>query len=305
MSTPSDYQPRATNIPTGVGLGLRAAVLRGIEAGEAEGKIAFVELSPENFMHRGGGIPRRLTKVCERHPLITHGLTMGLGGTDPFDDDYFSTLRAFLDAHDSPWHSDHLCFAGLDGALLHDLLPIPFTTAVAKRVAGRIIEARDRLECPLAIENISWYAQLGHAETDEAAFITEILERADCGLLLDVNNIFVNGLNHGSDPYAFLRNIPLDRVWQMHVAGHERYESGVVIDTHGETVKDEVYELMAWVIERVGPKPVLLERDTSIPPLAELLDEVGRLQARYDTALAQWSETNAAAPEREQVAHAR
>lgn len=287
MSQSGDHPP-THDIPTGVGLGLRAKILPQVEDGQAEGKIAFVELSPENFMHRGGSIPRRLEQVAQRHPVICHGLTMSLGGSDPFNDEYFANLRGFLDRHNPPWHSDHLCFAGLDGALLHDLLPVPFTTASAKRIAARLAEARDRLERPMAVENISWYARLGHSEKDEPEFITEVLERADCGLLLDVNNILVNTLNHGGDPLEFLSRIPLDRVWQMHVAGHESYDNGLVIDTHGETVKDEVYELMAWVIERVGPKPVLLERDTNIPPLAELLDEVGRLQTRYDQAVSRW-----------------
>lgn len=289
MST--DHHPTGRDIPTGIGLGLRARVLKQIEAGQAEGKIAFVELSPENYMHRGGALPQRLETVARRHPVISHGLMMSLGSTDPLPDEYFGTLKAFLDRYDPPWHSDHVCFSGLDGALLHDLLPVPFCTATAKRIAARIIEARDRLERPMAVENISWYLALGHSEKDEADFITEILERADCGMLLDVNNIFVNGENHGSDPYEFLARIPLDRVWQMHVAGHERFDHGLIIDTHGDTVKDEVYELMAWVIERVGPKPVLLERDTNIPPLPELLDEVARLQKRYDQAIAVYGDS--------------
>lgn len=289
MSQTSQVRPDDRHeIPTGVGLGLRAKILRRIEDGEAEGRIAFVEFSPENYMHRGGSVPARLANVAKRHPVICHGLMMSLGSTDPFDDAYFATLKAFLDRYDPPWHSDHMCFSGLDGALLHDLLPVPFTSGVAKRIAARIVEARDRLERPMAVENISWYLSLGHADKDEADFVTEILERADCGMLLDVNNIFVNAQNHGSDPYDYLARIPLERVWQMHVAGHERYDNGIIIDTHGETVKDEVYELMAWVLERVGPKPVLLERDTNIPPLPELLDEVARLQARYDTAVAQY-----------------
>ena len=180
------------DIPTGIGLGLRAAFVREVWAGEADGKVAFLELAPENYMHRGGRSPARLEAIADRFDVITHGLMMSLGGTDPLRDDYFEQLGAFVHRYQSPWHSDHLCFSGHDGALLHDLLPVPFTSHTAKRIAARVREARDRLEIPMAVENISWYAELGQSTCDEADFVTEILEEADCGMLLDVNNVFVN-----------------------------------------------------------------------------------------------------------------
>lgn len=281
-------------VPTGIGLGLRARFIDRVVAGEADGVPAFVELSPENYMHRGGKSPALLERVAERFPVISHGLMMSLGGVDPFDPEYFAFLKGFLDRYDPPWHSDHVCWSGLDGAVLHDLLPLPFTAAVARRVAGRVIEARDRLERPMAVENISWYMRVGAPGMDEPEFLAEILERADCGLLLDVNNVFVNAQNHGFDPYAWLQRIPLDRVLQLHVAGHERLDETVIIDTHGDTVRDEVYGLMAWVIERTGPRPVLLERDTNIPPLPELLDEIRRLDAVYQGAVERWQQATAA-----------
>jgi uncharacterized protein (UPF0276 family) len=274
-------------VPTGIGLGLRARFIDRVAAGEADGVPAFVEIAPENYMDRGGRLPARLERVAERFPVICHGLMMSLGGTDPFDPEYFAFLKGFLDRYDPPWHSDHVCWSSLDGTVLHDLLPVPFTPAAARRVASRVVEARDRLERPMAIENISWYMRLGAPGMDEPEFLVEILERADCGLLLDVNNVFVNAQNHGFDPYAWLRRIPLERVLQLHVAGHERWDD-VIIDTHGATVRDEVYDLMAWVIERTGPRPVLLERDSSIPPLPELLDEVRRLDAVYQGAVERW-----------------
>ena len=276
---------KRSNTPSGIGLGLRSAFLERVYAGEADGKVAFLEVAPENYMHRGGRLPRRFEELTERFDIITHGLMMSLGSTDPLDREYLVELRAFLDRHDSPWHSDHLCFSGLQGAMLHDLLPVPFTTSCARRIASRIAEARDRLERPMAVENISWYLELGHKTHDEPEFLTEVLERADCGLLLDVNNIYVNAQNHGFDPYDWLSRIPLHRVWQLHIAGHELWDDSLIIDTHGAEVKSEVYDLMAWVIERVGPKPVLLERDSNIPPLSELLDEVARLDAVYQRAL--------------------
>jgi uncharacterized protein (UPF0276 family) len=283
-------------VPTGIGLGLRARFLDRVAAGAADGVPTFVELSPENYMHRGGKNPARLEQVAARFPVICHGLMMSLAGTDPFDPEYFAFLKGFLDRWDPPWHSDHVCWSGLDGTLLHDLLPVPFTSAVARRVAARVVEARDRLERPMAVENISWYMRVGAAgpglgpglRMDEPEFLTEILERADCGLLLDVNNVFVNASNHGFDPYAWLQRIPLERVLQLHVAGHEALDDGLIIDTHGATVLDEVYALMAWVIERVGPRPVLLERDSSIPPLPELLDEIRRLDGVYQAAVERW-----------------
>jgi uncharacterized protein len=287
----------STDVPTGIGLGLRGAFLERVARGEADDAIAFVEISPENYMHRGGRVPRFLDEVAARHRVITHGLMMSLGGTDPFDEEYFANLKAFLDRHNPPWHSDHLCWSGLDGVLLHDLLPIPFTSRAAKRVAARVREARDRLERPMAIENISWYMKLGSSSLDETEFLSEVLEEADCGLLLDVNNVFVNASNHGFDAHAWLERVPLDRVWQLHVAGHEHWSDlqgpdalpeALIIDTHGADVRTEVHALVRWVIERTGPKPVLLERDSNIPPLGVLLDEVRLLDEVYREGLARY-----------------
>lgn len=280
--------------PTGIGLGLRARLLAPFAAGEADGAVSFVEVSPENFMHRGGRSPERLAQVADRFPVISHGLMMSLGGLHPFDDEYFATLRTFLDRYDPPWHSDHLCFSSDATAVLHDLLPIPMTRRAAQRVADRVHEAEDRLGRSMAVENISWYMELGRPELDEADFICEVLERADCGLLLDVNNAFVNARNHGFEVDQWLERIPLDRVVQLHVAGHEPWDETLIIDTHGADVRDEVYDLMAWVIERTGPKPVLLERDNNIPPLPTLLEEVRRLDTVYQQALTRWREQGGA-----------
>jgi uncharacterized protein (UPF0276 family) len=274
--------------PTGIGLGLRAAFIERVERGDADGKVAFLEISPENYMHRGGKAPRRLGAIAERFQVITHGLMMSLGGTDPFDDEYFAQLRGFLDRHDAPWHSDHLCWSGLDGALLHDLLPVPFTSSTAKRVAQRVVEARDRLGRPMAVENISWYLHAGAPQQDEPDFVTEVIERADCGLMLDVNNVFVNASNHGFDPFEWLKKIPLERVIQLHIAGHELWDESLIVDTHGAEARSEVQDMLAWVIERVGPKPVVLERDSNIPPLPELLDEVAAIDRVYQAAVARW-----------------
>jgi uncharacterized protein (UPF0276 family) len=274
--------------PTGIGLGLRAAFIDRVARGDADGKVAFFEVSPENYMHRGGRLPLALGRVADRFRLVTHGLMMSLGGTDPFDDDYFATLRAFLQRHATPWHSDHVCWSGLDGTLLHDLLPVPFTSRAALRVAERVVEARDRLGHTMAIENISWYLELGKPQMDEPAFLCEVLERSDAMLLLDVNNVFVNAQNHGFDPYEWLAKIPLERVVQLHVAGHEPWDATLMVDTHGADVRSEVCDMLAWVIERVGPKPVVLERDSNFPAFDVLLDEVAAIDRVYRAAVARW-----------------
>lgn len=273
--------------PTGIGLGLRAELLAGVLAGEATGKVAFFEISPENYTRRGGRIVHEFEAVAEREPIITHGLMMSIGALDPFDEAYFADLRSFLARHGRSWHSDHLCFSTQSGAVLHDLLPLPLDEATALRVAGRIREAQDRLERPLAIENISYYLPMGEPRMSEAEFVSLVCAEADCGLLLDVNNIYVNSKNFGFDVREMLAGYPIDRVVQLHVAGHTRWDRfAMYLDDHGAPAEPTVHELMQWVVERTGPVPVLLERDKKIPPLAELLDEVAHLQASYDAALA-------------------
>lgn len=286
-----------TQTPTGIGLGLRAKFIHEIERGDADGKVTFLELSPENYMHRGGPLPGQLERIADRFPIVTHGLTMSLGSTDPLREDYLSELRPFLDRYAPPWHTDHLCFSGLDGVLLHDLLPMPHTRRSVEQLADRIRRVQDRLQRPFGIENISYYVHMGEPEMPEQVFVREVIERADCPLLLDVNNVFVNSRNLGIDPYEWLEAIPLERVVQLHVAGHTHWpDYDMFLDTHGAPVLDSVYEMMKWVIERTGPLPVLLERDTKIPPLSELLDEVARLDDAYQAALSTWEKKKSDVP---------
>lgn len=272
---------------TGVGLGLRWDFLEELldRGGDA---LPFVEISPENYMRRGGYYPAALGRVRERWPVVSHGLTMSLGGTDAFDDVYFAELRSQLSRIGATFHSDHLCWSGTRDNILHDLLPMPFTGEAVRHTAARVREAADRLALPIAIENISYYAPLGPPELTEAEFVLAVLEESGAQLLLDVNNVYVNAQNHGFDPLDFLAKMPLDRVVELHVAGHHVWEDGLVVDTHGATAPDPVHTLMAWVIERTGPLPVVLERDQEIPPLDDLLDEVRALTATYDAAVAKW-----------------
>lgn len=278
--------------PTGVGLGLRWDFLEEV-VDEPDVPVAFWEVSPENYMRRGGYYPAALERVAERYAVVTHGLTMSLGAVDPPSDEYLRDLGREIGRVGSPWHSDHLCFSSAGARSLHDLLPLKLSGENVERVSDRLRRVQDRLGVPMAFENISWYAHPGRPEMPEAEFISSIAELSGCGLLLDVNNVYVNAQNHGFDPYAFLAEMPLDRVVQLHVAGHTRTETGLIIDTHGATVCDPVHELLAWTIERTGPLPVLLERDNAIPPLSELLAEVAVLDGVYQRALGRWKETHA------------
>jgi uncharacterized protein (UPF0276 family) len=286
----------------GVGLGLRWEFLDELVEQtatlEREGRprlpIDFLEVSPENYMKRGGRYPAALAWLKERYPIVTHGLTMSLGGTDPIDAEYLGDLRATVREVGSPWHSDHMCFSAVDGRVLHDLLPVAFKESNVGRVADRIKHARDALGVPMAIENVSFYWHPGRAEMGEAEFLSRVCEAADCGLMLDVNNAYVNSLNFGFDVDGWMRDAPLERVVQMHVAGHEWFEVGdagigrplppyapgaMVIDTHGADVPDPVLLLLQRVIERTGDVPIVLERDQNVPALEGLLREMARVRA--------------------------
>ncbi len=277
--------------PCGIGLGLRWAFLDDLLAAPIDPSIAFFEVSPENYMRRGGYFPAALHRVQSQRPLLTHGLMLGVGASAGLDRDYLAGLRGFLDELGVDHHSDHLCWVGGRGACLHELLPLPFRSATARHVADQLRRAQDVIHRPIALENISYYAGLSHDPAlgrAEQAFICEVLERADCGLLLDLNNVAVNAHNHGYDPHEFIAGLPLARVVQIHVAGGERRPQldDLIIDTHGATVSAEVAALLAWTLPRAGPLPVLYERDHDIPPYPALVQEARELHAIYTAALA-------------------
>jgi uncharacterized protein (UPF0276 family) len=284
----------------GVGLGLRWEFLDELvdkTASEGEVAVAFLEVSPENYMRRGGAHPSVLAWLAERYPVVTHGLTMSLGGSDPLDQAYLRDLRDTLRALGTPWHSDHLCIGAIGGRVLHDLLPVSLKRDAIQRIAGRIQQAQDAIGVPLAIENVSYYWHPGRAELGEAEFLASVCDAAGCGLLLDVNNAYVNCQNFGLDSEAWLRAAPLERVVQIHVAGHEWFaidEHGLgdpatpgspgtmIIDTHGAPAPDPVLALLERAMARTGPVPVVLERDQNVPPLDTLLDEVARFRASVE-----------------------
>jgi uncharacterized protein (UPF0276 family) len=263
----------------GIGLGLRWELAEAMHARGRE-DIAWVEVHPENFIERAGGFEKMLADAAAVWPVVPHGLTLCFGSTEPYDEDYLRKLRGFLEEIRAPWYSDHLCWASADGIALHDLLPLPFTRASVEIACARIAELEDAIGIPVAIENISYYVHLGEAEMDEIDFVLEVLDRSGCRLMLDVNNVYVNSRNHGFDPRAYLDRIPVDRVVQIHVAGHLVRPGGPIIDTHGEPVCDEVFDLLGHTLRRIGrPVPVLLERDANFPEWSELQGELRRLRA--------------------------
>jgi len=291
----------------GVGLGLRWDFID--EILELKPALPFIEVSPENYMGRGGHYDEALERAKDLWPIVTHGLTMSLGGVDPLREDYLAGLRDFIARTGSPWHSDHLCFSTFGGVVLHDLLPLAFKRSEVVRVADRIKRAQDAIGRPMAVENVSFYLHPGKREMTEAEFIASVCEAADCGLMLDVNNAWVNATNFGYDVDEWMRTIPLDRVVQMHVAGHDwfsepstggandfvlgerpadlsKHEGMLIVDTHGSDVAGEGMALLERTLEKTGPVPVLLERDQSIPPLDELLAEVRRIDEVWQRATA-------------------
>jgi uncharacterized protein (UPF0276 family) len=279
-------------LPNGVGLGLRWEFLEEVLDGPPL-DVAFFEVSPENYMRRGGYYPAALERIRDRYPLVTHGLTLSIGSHAPPDPEYLRELEDEVARLDSPWHSDHLAFTSGAGRSFHELLPLPFTRDTAARVADRLEALAERLGRPVAIENVTYYVHPGRPELSEGDFLHALFERTRAGLLLDVNNIYVNAENHGFDAQGMLESFPLERTVEIHVAGHARTNSGLIIDNHGASVVDPVLSLLARALERTGPKPVLLERDNVVPELPELLAEVRRLSALYERVTSSTPETEA------------
>ncbi len=255
----------------GAGLGLRRALM-GALADAPTAAIDFLELAPENWLGLGGYYPRALAALGERWPLVCHGLSLSLGSPDPLDGALLDQLKGFFQRYEVPLYSEHLSYCSADGHL-YDLLPLPFTEEAVHHVAGRIRQVQERLERRIAVENISAYLR-PPGTLGEAEFICAVLAEADCDLLLDVNNAYVNGVNHGEDPVAFIRALPPERVVYIHVAGHYREATDLLIDTHGAAVVDPVWSLLGVAYDHCGVRPTLLERDFNLPPLPQLLAEV-------------------------------
>ncbi|MFA6051497.1 MAG: DUF692 domain-containing protein [Methylobacter sp.] len=259
----------------GAGLGLRRELLPSLESGVPD-VIDFFEVSPENWMGIGGRLGRIFRAYTERHAFVAHGLSLSLGGPAPLDIAFLRRMKAFLDEHNFALYTEHLSFCSDEGHH-YDLYPIPFTGEAVHHVAGRIRLAQDILERPIALENASYYVTPPLAEMDELTFINAVLTEADCALHLDVNNIYVNSLNHIYDAADFLKGLKGERIVYGHVAGHDLDKSGMIIDTHGQAACDPVWQLLELAYQTFGVFPTLLERDFNIPPLADLLAEVGHI----------------------------
>lgn len=271
---------KPTSPPNGIGIGLRAQYAESLLE-RAPAEIRWLEIHPENFIRRGGLYRSMLDRCRERWPIVTHGLTMGFGSASAPSRERTHELRDFLQSVETPWHSDHLCFAEVEQSFAHELLPVPFNDETLAVVCERMTSMRDAIERPVLIENTTYYATFDESDRDEVSFLCDVLERTDAALLLDVNNVYVNACNHGFDARAWLDRAPLDRVRQIHVAGHLVRDDGFRIDTHGERVCDPVLDLLETVLRKTGPLPVLLERDANFASFDEVLDEVRTLDAIY------------------------
>lgn len=242
-------------------------------------KPAFIEVAPENWIGVGGYWKKMFREALEKYPLFTHGLSLSVGSPDELDLSFLQKVKAFLQETNARIYSEHLSYSKCDNAHLYDLLPIPFTQDAVRHVSKRIRQVQDFLERRIAIEIVSYYTPVA-PELSEIAFINAVLQEADCDLLLDVNNVYVNGFNHQYDAKAFIDQLPLERVQYIHMAGHEKVSEDLIIDTHGEAIIDPVYDLFAYAMQQLGRDlPVLLERDFNIPELDELQQEMDRLQA--------------------------
>ncbi len=266
----------------GAGLGLRRELIPALTAGKPEA-ISFYEVAPENWIDMGGARGKAFRALTERTPLVCHGLSLSLGGPTPLDEVFLRKLKTFLELHRSPLYTEHLSYCSDDGHL-YDLLPIPFTGEAVKYVARRIRTTQDILGRRIAVENASFYTKSPIDEMSELEFVNAVVAEADCWLHLDVNNVYVNSVNHRYDPRAFLHGIPADRVVYIHMAGHYKENDNLLVDTHGADVIDPVWQLLEFTYREIGVHPTLLERDFNIPPLEDLVTEVARiasLQRRY------------------------
>ena len=262
-----------------VGLGLRRGLLKDLRAAHS-GVFDFLEVAPENWIGVGGAHGAALHELAERYPLACHGLSLSLGGSAPLDVGFLEEVRAFLDHHHVPLYSEHLSYCSDDGHL-YDLLPLPFTEEAVHHVAARIRQSQDILGRRLAVENVSYYAA-PRQDMDEVTFTNAVLREADCDLLLDVNNVYVNSINHGFDPHRFLAGVESGRVVGMHVAGHFDESDTLKIDTHGASVKPVVWALLGDAYARFGVQPTLLERDFNFPVFSELVAELQTIRHLQD-----------------------
>ncbi|WP_298633835.1 DUF692 domain-containing protein [uncultured Umboniibacter sp.] len=271
----------------GVGLGLRRSLISQLQAPGGCDGIDFFELAPENWINLGGRYADRLKWFSDRFPMVCHGLSLNLGGQDPLDFKLLADVKAFLRLHNVKCYSEHLSFCG-HGGLLYDLLPIPFTEEAVTHVADRIRVVQDYLEQPIAVENISYYLAPSQ-ELSEIEFVNAVLREANCRLMLDINNVYVNSVNHCYDPIDFIAQLPNERIAYAHIAGHADEAEDLKVDTHGAPLIKPVLDLAQTCYRRFGAIPTVLERDFNFPPLAELKQEVSDVKRVQERALVELS----------------
>jgi len=259
----------------GYGLGLRTehydAVLND------RPPVDWFEIISENYMVDGGKALHYLDRIREHYPMVMHGVSLSIGSTQALDLDYLDRLKALVNRVEPAWFSDHLCWTGVHGVNLHDLMPLPYTEEAIAHVVERVQRVQDHMGRRMLLENVSSYVSYCDSQLNEWEFLREVAERADCLILLDINNIYVSAFNHNHDPYEYLKAIPVERVWQVHLAGHTRQDD-LIIDTHDQPIADPVFELYAAAVQRFGRVSTMIERDDNIPPLPELLDELDQVR---------------------------
>ena len=267
----------------GFGLGLRVDHYQAILADEP--RIDWFEALTENYLIPGGKPLHYLMRIRERYPMVLHGVSMSIGSTQPLDYAYLAQLKALAARVEPAWISDHLCWTGIAGRNMHDLLPLPYTEEALANIVERVRTVQDVLGRRILLENVSSYVSYRDSQMSEWEFLREIAQRADCLLLLDVNNIYVSSVNHEFDPLDYLQAIPVDRVQQIHLAGHENH-GDYLIDTHDHPVPDPVWELYDAAVRRFGSVSTMIERDDNIPPLEELCSELDAARQLAERALA-------------------
>jgi uncharacterized protein len=262
---------------TGAGIGLRRAMTAELSK-EMPDDLDFLELAPENWIGLGGRLGRQLREISERKTIVCHGLSLSIGGPAPLDEELIVNIRDFIKEHKVALYSEHLSYTN-DGGQLYDLLPMPFTSEAVTYTADRVKRVQDILGQRMALENVSYYLT-PKKDLAEAEFVQAVIQEADCDLLLDVNNVYVNSINHGYEPMDFIRAMPAERIAYIHIAGHYVEPDGLIVDTHGADVIDPVWDLLSETYAHIGPRPTLLERDFNIPDIAELLAEVAMIKER-------------------------
>lgn len=273
---------------TGIGLGFRRDIAQDI-IDLKEHKPDFIEFAPENWMGMGGFWKRKLLEAAEKYPIACHGLSLSIGSPDELDYVFLKEVKSFLKQLNVSIYSEHLSYSKCDNAHLYDLLPIPFREDAIKHIVARIKTVQDYLEIPLTLENVSYYTPIG-AEMSESEFISSIVNESGCQLLLDVNNVYVNAFNHNYNARDFILSLPLDKVKYIHMAGHEQVAPDLIIDTHGQSIIDPVFDLFEFAIKHLQPTPVLLERDFNIPEIQDLQMEMATLRTITNNI---WSKTHA------------